>query len=35
MKFEPTRRKSENWTSNQDNSMPCIMTGYVTAFLID
>lgn len=32
---EQSRRfKVKNWTSNPRNPMPCIMTGYMPAFLI-
>lgn len=35
MEAEPTRYKIKNWTNNPSNPMPCIMTGYMPAFLID
>lgn len=35
MEAEPTRYKLKNWTNNPSNPMPCIMTGYMPAFLID
>lgn len=35
MEAEPTRYKVKNWTNNPTNPMPCIMTGYMPAFLID
>lgn len=35
MEAEPTRYKIKNWTNNPANPMPCIMTGYMPAFLVD